>query len=433
VSICVIGGLGYVGLVTSAGLAELGHQVTVVDADRERLALVRRGQLPFHEAGLRDLLAAHLASGRLRLADSTADGMRDARMVFIAVATPSRHDGEADLSQVIAAAEDLARALRRRVIIVVKSTVPLGTHQVLQRVLERHGLVEGRDYALVMLPEFLREGNAVYDFFHPTRIVIGGADPEARREVGALFTRLEAPVLETTFEHAVLIKYASNAFLAMRISFVNELANLCDAAGADVAEVLRGMSYDPRIGAGYLSPGIGFGGPCLEKDLVSLIRIAEGTGYEPAFLRAIVEKNHHQVRQTVRKALDLLDGDAYARPVAVLGLAFKPGTSDVRNSLAVRIVDRLQRRGALVRAYDPVATGEARAVLAGITLCDDPYTAAAGADLAVILTAWEEFAALDLARLRRVMAQPRLLDGVNVLDPAAARQAGFVYRGMGRR
>ncbi len=433
VSICVVGGLGYVGLVTSAGLAELGHEVAVVDADRERLARVRQGQLPFHEAGLHELLAAHLASGRLRLADSMAEGMRDARMVFIAVATPPRHDGETDLSQVIAAAEDLAGALRQRVIIVVKSTVPLGTHQVLQRVLARRGLREGPDYALVMLPEFLREGNAVYDFFHPTRIVIGGADPEARRAVRALFARLEAPVLETTFEHAVLIKYASNAFLAMRIAFVNELANLCDAAGADVAEVLRGMSYDPRIGAGYLSPGIGFGGPCLEKDLVSLIRIAESTGYEPAFFRAIVEKNHHQVRQVVRKALALLEGDAYARPVAVLGLAFKPGTSDVRNSLAVRIVDRLQRRGALIRVHDPVANGEARLVLTDVVICDDPYTAAAGAHLAVVLTAWDEFRTLDLARLRQVMAHPRLLDGVNVLDPAAARRAGFVYQGMGRR
>lgn len=431
--ICVIGGLGYVGLVTSAGLAELGHDVTVVDADRARLAMVRQGHLPFHEVGLRELLEAHLATGRLRLADSIADGVRDARMIVIAVATPPRHDGEADLSQVIAAAEELARVLQHRAVVVVKSTVPLGTHQILRRILERHGFLEGRDYALVMLPEFLREGNAVYDFFHPARIVVGGADPEARRQVRELFTRLEAPVLETTFEHAVLIKYASNAFLAMRISFVNELANLCDAAGADVFEVLRGMSYDPRIGGGYLSPGIGFGGPCLEKDIVSLIRIAEGTGYEPAFFRAIMEKNHHQVRQTVRKALDLLDGDAYARPVAVLGLAFKPGTSDVRNSLAVRIVDRLQRRGAVVRAHDPVANGEARSVLPTVALCDDAYTAAAGADLTVILTAWDEFRRLDLARLRRVMAQPRLLDAVNVLDPGAARDAGFVYRGMGRR
>jgi len=433
VSICVIGGLGYVGLVTSAGLAELGHDVAVVDADRERLALVRQGYLPFHEAGLRELLEAHLASGRLRLAESVADGIRGARMVFIAVATPPRYDGEADLSQVIAAAEELAGVLQHRVTIVIKSTVPLGTHQVLRRILERRALVEGRDYDLVMLPEFLREGNAVYDFFHPTRIVIGGADAQARRQVRELFVRLEAPVLETTFEHAVLIKYASNAFLAMRISFVNELANLCDAAGADVFEVLRGMSYDPRIGSAYLSPGIGFGGPCLEKDIVSLIRIAEGTGYEPAFFRAIMEKNHHQVRQTVRKALELLDGDAYARPVTVLGLAFKPGTSDVRNSLAVRIIDRLQRRGAVIRAYDPVANGEVRGILPAVALYDDPYAAATGADLVVILTAWEEFGQLDLSHLRRVMARPRLLDGVNVLDPGKAREAGFVYRGMGRR
>jgi len=432
-NVCVVGGLGYVGLVTSAGLAEMGHTVAVVDPDRERLALVQQGRLPFHEAGLQELLDRNVAAGRLRFAPTLDNGIRDAQMVFIAVATPSRHDGEADLSQVIAASEELARVLHRHMIIVVKSTVPLGTHQTLRRVLEAHDRAEGRDYDLVMLPEFLREGNAVHDFLHPTRIVIGGASPEARTNVRQLFEGMDVPVLETSFEHAALIKYAANAFLAMRVSFVNELAGLCDAASADVSEVLHGVGYDERIGHRYLSPGVGFGGPCLEKDLLSLIRIAEGAGYEPAFFRAILEKNHHQVRHTVRLVTDLLDGDLYARTITVLGLAFKPGTSDVRNSLSVRIIDYLQRRGAVIRAYDPVANGEARHVLNGVALLDDPYAAARGGHLVLILTGWDEFRRMDLKRLRAEVARPNLVDAVNLLDPEAAKNAGFAYQGMGRR
>ena len=389
-SICVVGGLGYVGLVTSACLAELGHSVVVVDADRERLALVQQGQLPFHEPGLGELLERNRAAGRLRFASSLAEGARGAKMVFIAVGTPARPDGETDLSQVIAASEELADVLEDRTIIVIKSTVPLGTPQTLKRVLEAHGRREARDYDLVALPEFLREGNAVHDFLHPTRIVIGAADPQARHEVRALLAGLDAPVIETSFEHAVLTKYASNAFLAMRISFANELASLCDAAGADVAEVLQGVGHDPRIGHAYLSPGIGFGGPCLEKDLLSLIRFAEGAGYEPAFLRAILEKNHDQIRQVLRRVMDLLDGDLYARTIAVLGLAFKPGTGDVRNSIAVRIIERLQRQGAVIHAYDPVAQGEARQVLPDVSLFDTPYDAAQGGHLVLLLTGWEE-------------------------------------------
>ncbi len=430
--ICVIGGLGYVGLVTSACLAELGQDVTVVDADHKRLAAVEAGRLPFFEPGLKELVERNVAAGRLRFAPTLTDGVRNCRMVFIAVGTPARHDGETDLAQVIAASDELAQVLQRGTIIAVKSTVPMGTHQILKRILDAHGHEEGGDYNLVALPEFLREGNAVYDFLHPARIVIGASDPAVRQRVRELFRGVNAPVLETTFEHAVLIKYASNAFLAMRISFANELASICDAAGADVFEVLHGMGHDARIGHAYLAPGIGFGGPCLEKDLLSLIRFAEGAGYEPAFLRAILEKNEHQVRQVVRRAVDILQGDLYARTIAVFGLSFKPGTSDVRNSLAVRIVDRLRRRGAIIHCHDPVANGEAREVLGDVVLFDDPYGAARGCHLVLVLTAWEEFRQLDLARLRKEVALPLIVDGVNVLDPVAAHAAGFVYRDIGR-
>lgn len=432
-NVCVVGGLGYVGLVTSAGLAELGHTVVAVDVDRERLDRVRRGDLPFHEPGLRELLDRHVPAGRLRFATDVGEGLRDARVVLIAVATPARTDGETDLSQVIAAAEALAGVLDRPAIVAIKSTVPLGTDQVVRRVLQRRGRTEGRDYHLAMVPEFLREGNAVYDFLHPTRIVIGADDPDVRRELRGLFAGLAAPVLETSFAQAQLIKYASNAFLAMRVSFANELAGLCDATGVDVLGVIEGMGYDPRIGRAYLSPGIGFGGPCLEKDLRSLIRIAEGAGYEPAFFRAVLEKNDHQVRQIIRRGTDLLGGELYDRTVGVLGLAFKPGTSDVRNSLAVRIVDRLQRQGAAVRAHDPLANGEARALLDGVGVFDDPYEAVRGSHLVLVLNGCEEFRGLDLTRLRALVALPNLVDGVNVLDPEAARRAGFTYFGVGRR
>ncbi len=432
-TICVVGGLGYVGLVTSACLAEMGHSVVVVDADRERFTIVQQGRLPFHEPGLGELIERNRAAGRLRFASSLTEGARGARMVFIAVGTPAHPDGETDLSQVIAASEELAGVLAERTIIAVKSTVPLGTSQTLKRVLETNGRVEGRDYVLVALPEFLREGNAVHDFLHPTRIVIGAAEPQARNEIRALFAPLSAPVIETTFEHAVLIKYASNAFLAMRISFANELASLCDAAGADVAEVLDGVGHDPRIGHAYLSPGIGFGGPCLEKDLLSLIRYAEGVGYEPDFLRAIIDKNDQQVRHIIRRVTDLLEGDLYARTIAVLGLAFKPGTSDVRNSLAVRIIDRLRRQGAVIHAYDPVAGGEARHLLRDVRLFDSPYDATRGGHLVLLLTGWDEFRHLDLERVRAGVALANLVDGVNILDPAAAKRAGFTYQGVGRR
>lgn len=432
-NVCVVGGLGYVGLVTSACLADLGHAVNVMDVDSDRLALVRQGQMPFHEPGLRELVQRGLASGLLRLGSALDQALTDARIVFVAVATPARSDGEADLSQVFAAAEGLARALRHRTIIAIKSTVPLGTHQAVQRVLDAHGRIAGRDYDLAAVPEFLREGHAVHDFLHPTRIVIGSDDPQVRGEIRGLFSRLDAPVLETTFEGALLIKYASNAFLATRVSFVNELAGLCDAARVDVAEVVQGMGFDTRIGHAYLTPGIGFGGPCLEKDLRALIRVAENAGYEPGFLRAVLEKNDHQVRQIVRRALTALNDDLYQRAIAVLGLAFKPGTSDVRNSLAVRIVDRLRRQGAVIRAHDPLANAEARQVLQGVEIFDDPYEAVKGSHLVLVLNACEEFRQLDLARVRSLVAHPNLMDGVNVIDPRAARTAGLLYQGVGRR
>lgn len=432
VPIIVIGGAGYVGGVTAVGLSYLGHTVLGIDIDYDRLAQLREGLFPFHEPGLADLLRVNLAAGKIDFGtpERLGESLRDVRVVFIAVNTPRRDDGEADLSDVIKVASELGRYLQKHMVIVLKSTVPVGSHTVLNRVLEHYGHHEGHEYDLVANPEFLREGTALRDFFYPDRIVIGGKNQEAMDTVRELFVPLEAPILETTFEDAQMIKYASNAFLATRISFINEIANICERVGADIEVVVHGLGYDRRIGNSYLQPGVGFSGPCLPKDLHGLIRLAEDAGYEPFFLKAILEKNAHQRRQILAKVYELLGNDLFDRRIAVLGLTFKPGTNDVRDSVAMQIADHLVRRGADVRAYDPMLTDGA-----GIPgrLVSTPYEAAQDADLMVVLTAWSEFASLDLTRLRSAMRMPSIVDGVNALDPSLAQELRFTYIGVGRR
>ena len=425
--ITVVGGAGYVGSITAVGLAHLGHQVTGVDINQERLGLLRRGEAPFLEPGLADLLRASLEAGRLRFTGDLADAL-PARAVFIAVNTPRRDNGEADLSHVIDVASGLGRHLRQYTVVAVKSTVPVGAHHTIRRVLAQLDRHEGTDYDLVANPEFLREGYAVHDFFFPDRVIVGGQSADAVALVRELFEPLGAPILETSIENAQMTKYAANAFLAMRVSFANEIANICEHVGADVREVVQGLGYDKRIGHEYLRPGIGFSGPCLPKDLEGLIRLAEDAGYEPFFLKAILEKNEHQRRHILGKVYTLLGTSLYGRTIGVLGLTFKPGTDDVRNSMAPEIVDYLDRRGAVVRTYDPMVRGNG---LAGESV-GSPYEAAAGADLLLLLTPWEEFRTLDYARIAREMRTPNLVDGVNALDPAALRRLGFTYVGVGR-
>ncbi len=427
--VAVIGGAGYVGSVTAVGLAHLGHRVVAVDIDTERLTLFREGRAPFHEPDLPALLRANLGAERLRFTAALPEALDEAQAVFIAVDTPRRDDGEADLSRVIDVASGLGRHMRRYTVVAVKSTVPVGSHQTIRRVLEQFGRREGADYDLVANPEFLREGFAVRDFFFPDRVIIGGQSGDARALVRELFDPLGAPILETTVENAQMTKYAANAFLAMRVSFVNEIANICDAVGADIKDVVHGLGYDRRIGHEYLRPGIGFSGPCLPKDLEGLIRLAEDTGYEPFFLRAILEKNEHQRRHILSKVYALVGTSLYGRRIGVLGLTFKPGTDDVRNSVAAQVVDHLARRGAEVRTYDPL--GRADASLPGHPAVS-PYEAAAGADVLLLLTSWEEFRHLDFARIHGEMRSPNVVDGVNVLEPAALRRLGFTYVGVGR-
>jgi UDPglucose 6-dehydrogenase len=444
VAVCVVGAAGYVGLVTGVGLAAVGHRVTGVDVNEDAVGQLRRGISPIHEEGLSPLLEAGLRSGTLRFGTDLSEALRTAEVVFIAVGTPSREDGHADLSQVIEVAENLARHLDKYTVIVVKSTVPVGAVELVRSIVGRHR-PEGEGFDIVANPEFLREGKGLADFFHPDRIVVGASSDRARGMMRQLYQPIldrrtpwpnprngtnPIPLVETDLASAQMIKYAANSFLAMRISFINEIAALCERVGSDVREVARGLGYDPRIGPGYLEAGLGFGGPCLEKDLRALIRIAEETRYEPRLLRAILDRNDQQLREMVARIKEAVGYLLYRRIVTVFGRAFKAGTNDVRNSLALRLIADLEREGAIVRSYDPLADLPAGSAHAGEAL-DDPYEAAAGADALVIATDWPEFRELDYARLRARMAQPCIVDGRNLLDARAMRELGFRYVGVG--
>ncbi len=429
--IVVIGGAGYVGVVTAAGLAYLGYHVLGMDISSERLALVREGLPPYHEPALEDLLKTAQGVGRLAFTDPRGlpAMLADAGLVFIAVDTPRLLDGKPDLSHILQVASELGQHLDHRAVIVLKSTAPVGSHLAVIRVLEEFGRQEGTDYDFVVNPEFLREGSAVQDFFFPDRIVIGGRNWDATGVVRALYEPLGAPILETTIEDAQMIKYAANAFLAMRVSFINEIANICERVGADIETVARGLGLDRRIGNVYLRAGIGFSGPCLPKDLEGLIHAAEDAGYEPSFLRAVMEKNEQQRRQILNKVSSLLGRSLYDRRIGVLGLTFKPGVDDIRNSAVPVIIEHLMRWGAVVRSYDPiVAPG---APVPG-DLVSSALEAAEGADLLLLLTAWDELASLDYGEIQRRMRTPNIVDGVNVLDPGKMRELGFTYVGVGR-
>ncbi|MBC7189133.1 UDP-glucose/GDP-mannose dehydrogenase family protein, partial [Candidatus Aerophobetes bacterium] len=378
----------YVGLVTGAGLAELGNSVFCVDIDEEKIKKLKNGFVPFYEEGLKELILKNRKEKRLFFTTSLEKGVSLSEIVFIAVGTPSKETGEADLSHVIKVAEDLSCLISTYKIIAIKSTVPVGTLELFTEILQKKGKIKGRDFDIASMPEFLREGSAVYDFFHPSRIVIGCDNPQVSKILEEIFSPLGAPVLHTSPATAQMIKYASNTFLACRISFINEIANICEKVGADVKEVARGMGYDRRIGEGYLNAGIGFGGPCLVKDLKALIKIAEDRGYEAGFLKAILDKNEHQIRTILYKVKQLLGDSLYKKTIGVLGLTFKPGTSDVRNSLSLRIIDLLQKEGATVKAFDPQGMEEARKILPDVELVENPYDVAKSSDLLLVLTGW---------------------------------------------
>lgn len=459
-NICVVGGSGYVGFITGLGFAELENNVVNVDIDVDKVKMMNDGRSPIYEEriDLNEVLQRNLREGRIKFTTDLQEGVQHGEVIFIAVGTPEKQSGEADLSQVIDVAEDLLKYIDGYKVIVMKSTVPVGTVELVCSILKR-GKVEGRDFDIVANPEFLREGKGLYDFFHPTRIIIGANSEKAKEMMRRLYApfigpqsnvqsqesnpdsnpptlnveaRTDVPIVETDIASAQMIKYASNAFLATRISFINEIASICERVGADVREVAKGMGYDSRIGHEYLEAGIGFGGPCLEKDLKALIRIAENNDYEPRFLNAVLEKNEYQVRQVIAKLKELTGYLLYGKIIAVFGLAFKAGTNDVRTSLALRIIDQLQDLGAEIHAHDPQAIPEAKAIKPDIEYFEDPYEAVRHADALLILTDWPEFWDLDYSRVAKLMNSPNIVDGRNLLVSKELEKLGFRYKGVGR-
>jgi UDPglucose 6-dehydrogenase len=404
--------------------------VTCVDINEEKINKLNQGQMPIYEPGLEDLVERNVRAGRLGFTMSYEEGLQEAEFVFIAVGTPEGVDGEADLRYVRMAARSIAEVMERPMIIVNKATVPVGTGDWVADIIRqyRNGDI---DFAVVSNPEFLREGSAISDFLQPDRVVLGSLDREAAEKVAQLYLPLRTTIMITDLRTAEMIKYASNAFLATRISFINEIANICEALGADVKEVATGMGYDARIGHGYLDPGVGYGGSCFPKDVKALTYMAEIKGRHPQLLRAVMDINDDQRRQVVRK-LDQALGGLRDRTIGLLGLAFKPNTDDMREAPALYVARMLASAGARVRGYDPVAGEVAKRLLPQIELADNAYQLAQGCDALVVVTEWNEFKNLDLARVRDLMVGKVLIDGRNIYEPEQMQELGFYYRGIGR-
>jgi UDPglucose 6-dehydrogenase len=418
-------GTGYVGLVTAAGFAELGSDVWCVDIDAEKIERLRRGEVPIYEPGLKELLARH--AERMHFSTSLSDALEHARLLFVAVGTPPTYSGDADLSAVHAVVDSIPASERHA--LVMKSTVPCGTGASLQRVFSEQGK-EGLGY--VSCPEFLKEGSAVKDFLQPDRVVVGDGGSWAGDAVVELYAPLQAPLVRTDIASAEMVKLASNAFLATKISFINEIANVCEETGADVVEVARGMGLDDRIGSKFLQAGIGFGGSCFPKDVDALKQLAGNSGYHFQLLTAVIEVNELQKRRVMRKLQRHL-GSLAGKRVALLGMAFKPNTDDMREASSLVLCARLQADGARVAAYDPVAEEQARALVNGVDFAGSALGALRGADAAVLVTEWQDLLALDWAEVAEAMSGTLVVDGRNALDPAALRAAGLTYEGIGRR
>ncbi len=427
--ICVVG-VGYVGLVTAACFADLGNRVIALDINEERIAGLKRGIMPIYEPGLEELVKRNVKAGRLSFTTSYKEALDGTEFAFIAVGTPSGVDGEADLRYVKAAAISIAQNMTAPLIIINKSTVPVGTGDWVAEIVRRHQ-PRPIPFSVVSCPEFLREGSAISDFMNPARTVLGSLDREAAERVAQLHLPLRAPIMITDLRTAEMIKYASNAFLATKISFINEIANICEALGADVKEVAAGMGYDPRIGPHFLEAGLGYGGSCFPKDVKALAYMAEEKGRHPQLLHAVMEINNDR-RPMVRRNLEEMLGDLQGRTIGLLGLAFKPNTDDMREAPSIDIAESLLAAGAIVRAYDPVAMDNARALLPKVEMMPDPYTLAEGCDALVVVTEWNEFKQLDLEAIKQRMAQPVIYDGRNIYDPALMAKYGFHYRGVGR-
>jgi UDPglucose 6-dehydrogenase len=428
-NICVVG-VGYVGLVTGACLADLGNRVMCLNRSQQKSDNLKKGILPIYEPGLEEIVRRNYEAGRLVFTTSYEEALRDVDFVFIAVGTPSGSEGEADLSHVTEAAEGIARHLVKPLVIVNKSTVPIGTGDWVADIINEHK-PNDVSFAVVSNPEFLREGSGVYDFMNPDRIVLGSTNREAAQKVAELYIPLQSETIITDLRTAEMIKYASNCFLATKISFVNEIANICEAIGADVKEVARGMGSDKRIGHPFLGAGVGWGGSCFPKDVKALAHIAATHGAHPQMLRAVMEINSDQRKRVLQKVREVL-GNLRGKTIGMLGLSFKPNTDDMRDAPSIEIVHMMQHEGAQIKAYDPVAMENAKRILSNVTYCDTPYAVAEDADALVLMTEWNEFKQLDMGRIAQSMRQKVLFDGRNIYEPEKMRALGFAYRAVGR-
>jgi len=427
--ICVVG-VGYVGIVTAACFADLGNQVIALDINEAKVEGLKRGEMPIYEPGLKELIDRNVRAGRLTFTTSYEEGLDGSEFVFIAVGTPSGVDGEADLRYVAAAARSIATTMKEPLIVVNKSTVPVGTGDWVADIIRSHQ-PKPIPFSVVSCPEFLREGSAISDFMQPHRTVLGSLEREAADKVAQLHLPLRAPIVITDLRTAEMIKYASNAFLATKISFINEIANICEALGADVKEVAAGMGYDKRIGVAFLDAGLGYGGSCFPKDVKALSYMAAEKGRHPQLLNAVMEINDDRRPMAVNHLGEIL-GTLSGKVIGLLGLSFKPNTDDMRDAPAITISDALLAQGARVRAYDPVAMDIAKPLLPSVEMCPDPYTMAKDCDALMVVTDWNEFKQLDLEQLRAAMAQPVIFDGRNIYEPAVMRRMGFIYYGVGR-
>jgi len=428
--ICVVG-TGYVGLVTGACFADLGNQVICLDIDESRVARLNEGIMPIYEPGLEQLVAQNVRADRLIFTGDFTKALKDAEFAFIAVGTPSGVDGEADLQYVRAAAENIADIVDHPIVVVNKSTVPVGTGDWVADIIRKRRAGRDLSFNVISNPEFLREGSAINDFMNPDRVVLGSTDREAANKVAQLYLTLRCPILISDLRTAEMIKYASNAFLATKISFINEIASMCEELGADVNEVALGMGYDKRIGPAFLVAGLGWGGSCFPKDVKALAHMAVLHGTHPQLLQAVMDINRNQRRRVVyqlRKELGRLD----EKIIGVLGLSFKPNTDDIREAPSLEVIHLLQNEGAIIRAYDPQAMENAATALPKVALCKNSYEVAEGADALLLATEWNEFKQLDFERLYSLMRQPVLVDARNAWDPERLREIGFTYFGVGR-
>lgn len=423
-------GVGYVGIVTAVGFADLGNRVVAIDIDEDRIKGLKKGKMPIYEPGLEEMVTRNATAGRLSFTTSYPEALKEAEFVFIAVGTPSGVNGEADLNFVRSAAESIAKHMQGPLIVVNKSTVPVGTGDWVADIIKSHQ-INPIPFWVVSNPEFLREGSAIQDFMNPARTVLGSLERDPAEKVAQLHLPLRAPIVITDLRTAEMIKYASNAFLATRISFINEIANICEALGADVKEVATGMGYDPRVGPYFLEAGLGFGGSCFPKDVKALAHMAAEKGRNPQILQAVMEINDDRRRLIFEKLKEVM-GEFRGKRVGLLGLTFKPNTDDMREAPALALASHLLSEGAEVWAFDPVGMPNAADILPQIKMAEDPYSLAEGSDALIVCTEWNEFKHLDLVRIRELMSRPVVVDGRNIYEPVEMARLGFNYRGVGR-